>query len=150
MPVASRLIVWSSILSLVLACGTEPDDEPIVGNYGLTAVDDRPLPHLLDDSDPNCEVYVSHGELVIAAAASYRLEFWGPYNCIEGQTGELGRFYNGTYARTGNSLSFTAEISGYGTLEFNGSIGTRAIEVTVPPIPPGTGPDLTLDFELVP
>jgi hypothetical protein len=138
------------LIGLVLACGTEPDEEPIFGTYALTAVDGAPLPHLLEDSDPDCEVYISHGELVISAPVLYRLEFSGPYNCTEGQTGELGRFYNGNYDRTGNSLSFAAAISGYGTLEFPGRVETKAIEVTVPPIPPATGPDLTLDLELVP
>jgi hypothetical protein len=146
----ARRTVCPFIIGLVLACGTEPDDERIFGTYALTAVNGAPLPHLLEDSDPDCEVYISHGELVMSAPALYRLEFSGPYNCIEGQTGELGRFYNGNYDRTGNSLSFAAAISGYGTLEFPGRVETKAIEVTVPPIPPATGPDLTLDLELVP
>lgn len=145
-----RRTVCSLIIGLALACGTEPDEEPIFGTYALTAVNGAPLPHLLEDSDPDCEVYISHGELVMSAPALYRLEFWGPYNCTGGQTGELGRFYNGNYDRTGNSLSFAAAISGYGTLHFPGTVENRAITVTVPPIPPATGPDLTLDLELVP
>jgi hypothetical protein len=150
LPVAGRRAVWPFMVGLVLGCGTEPDEERIHGAYALTAVDGSALPYLVPDSDPDCDVSIYHGDLVLSAPARYYLEFQGPYDCAGGQTGELGRFYKGNYDRTGNSITFSAAISGYGTLEFQGTVENAAIEVTVPPIPPATGPDLTLDFTLFP
>ncbi|HEX7336035.1 MAG TPA: hypothetical protein VF252_02410 [Gemmatimonadales bacterium] len=62
----------------------------------------------------------------------------------------IGRLYTGTFTQTGNTVTFEAEIQGAGTLEFGGIANPLEAFVTVPPIPPATGPDLRLQFALLP
>ncbi len=135
------------LLVLAFGCGSEPDDE-VFGSFTLVGVEGGPLPYL-ESSDAECEQFISEGELTLNAVGTYSLEFSGPYACTGGQSGTLGRFYNGTLSQTGGNLLFEAEIQGFGTLEFGGTVNPVEASVTVPPIPPTTGPDLTLQFAIV-
>jgi hypothetical protein len=47
-------------------------------------------------------------------------------------------------------LNFQATLQGGGTLQYSGTVNPLESFVTVPPIPPQTGPDLTLQFAIVP
>lgn len=145
----SRLLLWSSLVTLVLGCGTEPDDKTVYGTYALVAVEGSPVPYL-DPTDPDCDVYITQGELRLLFTGTYDLQFSGPYQCTGGQNGTLGRLYSGPFTTTGSTLAFTAEIQGFGPLQFSGTAGLGTVEVTVPPIPPTTGPDLTLGFQINP
>ena len=148
---ATRLVLFASVLAAIAGCGTGPDDERIFGTYTLVAVDGSPVPYLT--SDPNCDVFISEGELRLLLNGTYSLEFSGPYDCTRSggpDGGTIGRFYNGQFTRSGSTLGFEAHIQGFGDIQFSGSAGSGAAEVTAPPIPPGGGPDLTLGFQLAP
>jgi hypothetical protein len=135
-------------LLLISACGSEPDDL-IVGTYRLVGVDGNPLPYL-ESSDAECDQFISEGELNLEPDGTYSLEFSGPRDCTTGQPSTLGRTYNGTVSQSGGQLAFQAEVQGAGTLQFSGTANPLEAFVTVPPIPPQTGPDLTLQFAVVP
>ncbi|HWN18648.1 MAG TPA: hypothetical protein VNO19_07005 [Gemmatimonadales bacterium] len=138
-------------LVLLLGCGSEPPDE-ITGTYALVGVEGEPLPYL-ESSDAECDQFISEGELALNPGGTYNLEFSGPYDCSRGggQTGTLGRLYNGNFTQSGtNSIAYEAAIQGAGTLHFTGTANPLEAFVTVPPIPPQTGPDLTLQFAIVP
>jgi hypothetical protein len=145
----SRLVLSAALLGALLGCGTGPDDESVFGTYSLVAVEGSTLP-FLDTSDPNCEVSISQGELRLLVSGTFSLEFSGPYDCVGGQTGTLGRVYNGAFTRTSSTVAFESVIPGEGTLHFAGTVGPGTVEMIVPPIPPTTGADLTLGFEIVP
>ena len=145
-----RLVAWPLIGLLILGCGSEPNNE-ITGTYRLVGVDANPLPYL-ESSDADCDQFISEGELDLVAGGTYSLEFSGPRDCTRsgGQPSTLGRTYNGTFTQTGvNTVSFAAEVPGSGTLHFNGTANPLEAFVTVPPIPPQTGPDLILQFAIV-
>lgn len=147
MSAAARIL---SGLLLISACGSEPDNR-VFGTFTLIGVDGNALPYL-ETSDANCEVFISQGELTLLEAGRYNLEFSGPYDCSRsgGPSGEsIGRFYNGTVTQAGGDLAFEAEIQGFGTLRFTGTVNPLEAAVTVPPLPPQTGPDLTLQFAIV-
>ena len=144
-----RFSPWRRIaLLLLLGCGSEPDDR-IVGTYALVGVEGTPLPYV-EWSDGECDQFISEGELNLEPAGTYTLEFSGPLDCITGQPSTLGRLYAGTVTQSGGQLVFHAEIQGAGTLQFTGTINPLEAFVTVPPIPPTTGADLTLQFAVVP
>ncbi len=133
-------------LALILGCGSEPDDR-IVGTYVLVGVEGSPLPYLT--ADPNCDVFIAGGELTLEEDGSFALRFSGPYDCSSsgGPSGEsIGRFYTGTFTQSGSTLQFVGPLHGGGTLEFSGTANPLEATVTVPPIPPATGPDLDLQF----
>jgi hypothetical protein len=148
----TRLVLFTSVLSVIAGCGTGPDEERIFGTYSLVAVDGNPVPYL-DPSDPNCDIFISEGELRLRLNGTYSLEFSGPLDCSRsgGPTDQtIGRFYNGQFTRSGSTLGFEAHIQGFGDIQISGSAGSGAAEVLAPPIPPGTGPNLNLGFQLVP
>lgn len=135
---------------LVLGCGSEPNDE-VFGTYTLVGVEGGPLPYL-QSSDAECDLLISMGELTLAQGGSYTLEFSGPHDCTRGggQVATIGRFYTGSFTQAGNTLAFEAEVQGAGTLHFSGTANPLESFVTVPPIPPGNGPDLRLQFAILP
>lgn len=143
-----RLIRFSIVL-LILGCGSEPDDE-ITGTYTLVGVEGNSLPYL-ESSDAECDQFISDGELALLPGGSYGLEFSGPRDCSRGggQPSTLGRLYSGSRSGT-NAIAYEAEIQGSTTLHFTGTANPLEAFVTVPPIPPQTGPDLTLQFAIVP
>jgi hypothetical protein len=135
---------------VVTACGTEPEDRWLFGTYTLVAVEGGSLPQP-EPLDPACSAMISEGQLILRLEGAYSLETSGPYSCPEGQTGTLGRIYNGSFTRSGESLNFTVVFPGSGTVEFPGQILSPGnVEVTVPPIPPTEGSDLNLRFEVSP
>jgi hypothetical protein len=136
-------------LGLAGGCGSENNDE-VFGVYTLVGVEGSPLPYL-ESSDTECDVFIDQGELVLVQGGTYSLEFSGPYDCTRGggQTGTIGRFYNGVFSQANGELSFQANIQGAGTLHFSGTANPLEAFVTVPPIPPATGPDLRLQFAIV-
>jgi hypothetical protein len=144
-----RLALLTSLLAALAGCGTGPDDERVFGVYSLVAVEGSALPYL-QSSDPDCEVFISEGELRLLLNGTYALEFSGPYSCTGADPGTLGRVYNGRFSQSGNTLDFEAHVQGFGDLQFSGTAGSGEAEVTVPPIPPGEGPDLALQFAIVP
>jgi hypothetical protein len=138
-------------LVLLLGCGSEPPNE-ITGTYALVGVEGETLP-FLESADAECDQFISEGELALNPGGTYNLEFSGPYDCSRGggQTGTMGRLYNGTFTQSGtNAIAFEAVVQGGGTLHFTGTANPLEASVTVPPIPPQTGPDLTLLFAIVP
>lgn len=138
------------VLVLILGCGSEPNDE-ITGTYTLVGVEGSPLPYL-ERSDAECDEFISEGELVLRPGSTYSLNFSGPYDCSRGggQTGTMGRLYSGPFARSGtNTIAYEVDIQGAGTFHFTGTANPLEAFVTVPPIPPQTGPDLTLQFAIV-
>jgi hypothetical protein len=144
-----RVSAWRLIGPLLLlGCGSEPDDR-IVGTYALVGVEGNPLPYL-ESSEGECDQFISEGELNLEPAGTYTLEFAGPRDCSTGQPSTMGRLYAGTVTQNGVQLVFQAEIQGAGTLQFTGTINPLEAFVTVPPIPPATGADLTLQFAVVP
>jgi len=134
----------------LLGCGSEPDDE-IFGTYTLVGVEGSALPYLVS-SDPECDLLISQGELTLVQGGTYTLEFSGPDDCTKsgGGISTLGRFYTGSFTQAGNEVTFEAEIQGAGTLVFSGTANPLEVFVTVPPIPPATGPDLRLQFASLP
>jgi hypothetical protein len=138
-------------LVLMSGCGSGPPDE-ITGTYSLVGVEGQMLP-FLETSDAECDQFISAGELTLHPGGTYNLEFSGPRDCSRGggQPSTLGRLYSGTFTQSGtNSIAYQAEIQGAGTLHFTGTANPLEAFVTVPPIPPQTGPDLTLQFAIVP
>jgi hypothetical protein len=138
-------------LLLLLGCGSEPDDR-IFGTYVLVGVDGNPLPYLAT-SDADCDVYIAEGELTLNQAGTYALEFFGPYDCSRSggpSDQSIGRVYNGTFTESGGNLQFTGPLQGGGTLAFTGRVNPLEATVTVPPIPPATGPNLGLQFAVQP
>lgn len=135
---------------LALGCGSEPNDE-VFGTYSLVGVEATPLPYLVS-SDAECDLLIDMGELTLAEGGAYTLEFSGPHDCSKsgGQVATIGRFYTGTFTQAGNTVTFQAEIQGAGTLQFSGTANPLEAFVTVPPIPPATGPDLRLQFAVLP
>ena len=120
----------------VTACGTEPEDRWLFGTYTLVAVEGGSLPQP-EPMDTTCNAMISEGQLILTLEGTYSLETSGPYSCPEGQTGTLGRIYNGSFIRSGESLNFTVVFPGSGAVEFPGQILSPGnVEVTVPPIPP--------------
>jgi hypothetical protein len=146
-----RHALWLVIgIAQLSSCGSEPNDA-LTGSYALVGVQASPLPYL-ETSDADCDQFISEGSLDLTAGGSYNLEFSGPRDCTRsgGQPSTQGRVYNGSFTQTGvNTVSFAAEISGFGTLHFNGTVNPLEAFVTVPPIPPQTGPDLILQFAIV-
>jgi hypothetical protein len=136
-------------LMLVIGCGSEPDE--VFGTFTLVGVEGGALPYL-EWSDAECDQFISEGELTLDPAGTYNLEFSGPYDCTRGggQTGTMGRFYTGTVSQTDGELLFEVNLQGAGTVLFSGTANPAAATATVPPIPPQTGPDLSLQFEMVP
>jgi hypothetical protein len=136
-------------LILVFGCGSEPDG--VFGTYILVGVEGGALP-FLELSNAECDQFISEGELTLRPIGTYSLEFSGPYDCTRsgGDISTLGRFYNGPFTQAGGELHFEADVQGAGTLQFTGTANPVEAAVTVPPIPPQTGPDLTLQFEMVP
>ena len=59
---ATRLVLFASVLAAMAGCGTGPDEEPIFGTYSLVSVEGNPVPYL-DPSDPNCDIFISEGGL---------------------------------------------------------------------------------------
>jgi hypothetical protein len=142
----ARLGGISLLLSLVLACGSEPDDQ-LLGTYVLVGVEGHALPYLT--SDANCDVSISEGDLVLHEGGTYDLQFSGPFDCSRsgGPSGDsIGRVYTGTYTQSGSALQFNMQIQGGGSLQFSGTINPLESFVTVPPIPPATGPNLRLQL----
>jgi hypothetical protein len=133
-------------LVLLLGCGSEPD-ERIFGTYSLVGVEGQPLPFLAF-SDAECDEFISEGELTLAETGTYNLEFSGPYDCSRGagQTGTQGRLYTGTFSQDGGQLEFQAQVQGGPTIVFTGTANPLEARVTVPVLPPQTGPDLELQF----
>jgi len=136
------------LLGFLVGCGSEPDEE-VFGTFALVGVEGSPLPYL-ESSNGDCDQFILEGELTLDSAGRYSLEFSGPYECSGGQQGTQGRLYNGSVTQDEGTLLFEAEILGFGTLEFSGTVNPLEAAVTVPPIPPTTGPDLTLQFAIVP
>jgi hypothetical protein len=138
------------VLALLLGCGSEPNN-PVFGTYRLVGVEGSPLPFLVS-SDAECDLMISSGELTLVEGGTYTMEFSGPHDCTKsgGQVATIGRFYTGTFTQTGNAVTFQAEIQGAGTLQFSGTANPLEAFVTVPPIPPATGPDLQLQFAVLP
>ena len=137
------LLAW---VLLVSGCSTEPD-ERIFGTYVLVGIEGQPLPYL-SFSDAECDEFISEGELTLAEAGTYTLELSGTYDCSrgEGQTGTLGRLYTGTFSQDAGRLDFQAQVQGGPTVEFSGTANPLEARVTVPVLPPQTGPDLELQF----
>lgn len=135
---------------LLLACGSEPND-PVFGTYSLVGVESSPLPYLVS-SDAECDLLIDLGELTMAEDGTYTLEFSGPHDCTKsgGGVATIGRFYGGTFTQAGNAVTFQMEIQGAGALSFTGTANPLEVFVTVPPIPPATGPDLRLQFAVIP
>jgi hypothetical protein len=133
-------------LLLLLGCGSEPDDR-IFGTYVLVGVEGQPLPYL-SFSDAECDEFISNGELTLGQAGTYNLEFSGPYDCSRGggQTGTQGRLYTGIFSQDAGRLEFQAQIQSGPTVEFSGTANPLEARVTVPVLPPQTGPDLELQF----
>ena len=147
-PTAARLLACAL---LVCSCGSEPDDR-IFGTYVLVGVEGNPLPYL-PTSDADCDVFIAEGELTLNEAGTYALEFFGPYDCSRsgGPSGEaIGRVYNGTFTQSQGTLQFEAQIPGGSTVEFSGTANPLEARVTVPVLPPQTGPDLELQFAVSP
>ena len=143
---AAPAVLLACIL-LVCGCGSEPDAR-IFGTYVLVGVEGNPLPYLAT-SDADCDVYIAEGELTLNQAGTYALEFFGPYDCSRsgGPSGEsIGRVYSGTFTQSQGTLQFASPLQGGGTLEFTGTVNPLEAAVTLPPIPPQTGPDLELQF----
>jgi len=143
---AASATFLASIL-LISGCGSEPDDR-IFGTYVLVGVEGNPLPYLAT-SDAECDVYIAEGELTLNEAGTYALEFVGPYDCSRsgGPSGEsIGRVYNGTFTQSGGTLQFQAQVQGGPIVEFSGTANPLEARVTVPVLPPQTGPDLELQF----
>ena len=143
---STRLGILASLL-LISACGSEPDDR-IFGTYTLVGVEGNPLPYLAT-SDADCDLYIAEGELVLNQTSTYSLEFAGPYDCSKSggpSDQSIGRVYSGTFTQSEGSLQFEAPLQGGGTLEFTGSANPLEARVTVPVVPPQTGPDLELQF----
>jgi hypothetical protein len=126
--------------------GLEPRD--VTGSYVVTAANGAGLPHLAE-STADCDRFVARGELLLEPTSRYQLELAGPFDCRRsgGTLGTAGSFYVGTYAAAGRRLSFAAPVVGGDTLRFGGEAVEDRIELTVPPIPPQQGPDLTLRLE---
>jgi hypothetical protein len=145
-----RRFLWLSTVAAIIGCGSEPDDR-VFGTFVLVGVEGSTLPYL-EASDADCDVFIAEGELTLRETGTYNLEFWGPYDCSRsgGSSGTIGRLYTGPYSQSGGALNFAAEIQGSGTLQFSGTVNPLESIVTVPPIPPQTGPDLTLVFQLAP
>ncbi len=139
---------WIALLACTLSsCGNEPDDR-IFGTYVLVGVEGNPLPYLAT-SDADCDVFIDEGELTLNEAGTYGLEFAGPYDCTRsgGPSGDsIGRVYSGTFTQSQGTLQFEAQVQGGPTLEFSGTANPLEARVTVPVLPPQTGPDLELQF----
>ena len=134
---------------LISGCGSEPDDR-IFGTYVLVGVEGNPLPYLAT-SDADCDVYIAEGELTLNQAGTYALDFAGPYDCSRsgGPSGEsIGRFYTGTFTQSEGNLQFQAQVQGGPLVEFSGTANALEARVTVPVLPPQTGPDLELQFAM--
>ena len=147
---STRLKILASLL-LISACGSEPDDR-LFGTYALVGVDGNSLPYLLT-SDADCDLFIAEGELTLNEAGTFELEFLGPYDCSKSggpADQSIGRVYSGTFTQSQGSLEFASPLQGGGTLEFSGTANPLEAAVTVPPAPPQTGPDLTLQFAVVP
>ena len=132
---------------LLLGCGSEPDDR-IFGTYSLVGVEGNPLPYLAT-SDADCDVYIAGGELTLNEAGTYTLDFSGPVDCSRSggpSDQSVGREYVGTFTQANGVLGFQAQRRGGGTFDFSGTVNPLEARVTVPPIPPQTGPDLELQF----
>ena len=145
-----RLALFTSLLAALAGCGTGPDEERIFGTYSLISVEGTSVPYL-DSSDPNCDIFISEGELRLVLNGTFGLEFSGPLDCRRSggpADGSIGRFYIGRFTRNGSALGFEVHIQGFGDLQFSGTVGSGEAEVTVPPIPPASGPELTLRFQL--
>jgi hypothetical protein len=145
-----RRVLTGMGIVLLLGCGSEPDDR-VFGTFALVEVEGSTLPYL-EISDADCDVFIAEGELTLREAGTYDLEFFGPYDCSRsgGPSGTMGRVYNGSFTQEGRVLNFQATVQGAGTLQFSGTVNPLESIVTVPPIPPQTGPDLTLQFAIVP
>jgi hypothetical protein len=143
-----RLLTWVA-LGLAAGSGSENNDE-VYGIYTLVGVEGSPLPYL-ERSDAECDEFITLGELRLFEQGTYSLELTGTFDCTRGggQTGTTGRLYSGTFTQQAGDLEFEAEIQGFGTLRFSGSANPLEAFVTVPPIPPATGPDLSLQFAIV-
>jgi hypothetical protein len=147
-----RPALLTSLLAALAGCGTGPDEERIFGTYSLVSVEGNSLPYL-DQSDPNCDIFISEGELRLVVNGTYGLEFSGLLDCSRSggpADGSIGRFYSGRFSRNGSTLGFEVHIQGFGDLQFSGTAGSGEAEVAVPPIPPQTGPVLSLQFQLSP
>ena len=146
-PTAARLL---ACVLLACGCGSEPDDR-MFGTYVLVGVEGEPLPYLAF-SDADCDEFISEGTLTLEEAGTYNLEFSGPVDCSrgQGQTGTQGRLYTGVFSQDGGQLRFQAQIQGGPTVEFSGTANPLEARVTVPVLPPQTGPDLELQFAVSP
>lgn len=150
LPAFSRgLLTWIA-LGLATGCGSENNDE-VFGIYSLVGVEGSPLPYL-ERSDAECDQFIDLGELRLFEQGTYSLEFTGTLDCTRGggQFQTIGRLYSGTFTQQAGELTFEVEIQGFGTLQFSGSANPVEAFVTVPPFPPATGPDLRLQFAVVP
>jgi hypothetical protein len=145
----SRCLLTCLALGLAGGCGSENNDE-VFGVYTLVGVEGSPLP-FLETSDADCDVFIDLGELVLVEDDTYSLDFSGPYDCSRsgGPSGRIGRTYSGVFSQTQGELTFRTNLQGGGTLQFSGTANPLESFVTVPPIPPATGPDLRLQFAIV-
>jgi hypothetical protein len=134
---------------LAAGCGSENNDE-VFGIYTLVGVEGSPLPYL-ESSGAECDQTIDRGELRLFEEGTYSLELNGALDCTRGggQTQTTGRLYIGTFTQQAGQLSFQANIEGFGTLQFGGTVNPLEAFVTVPPIPPATGPNLRLQFAVV-
>jgi len=147
---STRLRILATLL-LISGCGSEPEDR-VFGTYALVGVEGNSLPHLLT-SDADCDVFVAEGELTLNEAGTFALEFLGPLDCSRSggpADQSIGRTYSGTFTQSQGSLQFESPLQGGGTIEFSGTANPLEAAVTVPPVPPQTGPDITLQFAVVP
>lgn len=140
--------LWCMIL--LLGCGSGPS-EGITGTYRLVGVDAHTLP-FLETSDAECDQSISEGELDLRTGGTYSLQLSGSRDCSRGggQSSTVGRLYTGSFTQSDvNKIAYEAEIPSFGTLHFSGTANPLEAFVTVPPIPPQTGPDLILQLAIV-
>jgi hypothetical protein len=131
----------------LVACGNALEPGDVAGTYALTAVNQSQLPFLLS-ATADCDEFIDIGELRLTEAGTFFLEITGPLDCSRGggQPGTSGRFYTGSYDVGDDRLTFETLLPEDEILRFGGEPRGQDLRITVPPLPPLTGPDLVLDF----
>ena len=143
-----RTLLALLLILQVPACSEGFGLDDLAETYMLVSVNDGGLPYL-ESATPECDRFIQEGLLRFEPGNRYTLTFEGPDNCERGGGGitTLGRIYLGGYALQGRTLTFEVTVQGADPQTFEGVARGSDIVVTVPPLPPQTGPGLTLRFQ---
>jgi len=123
-----RWLTYGAVLCLLCSCGDSSGPSAITGDFALATVNGS-TPPVLVGSTVSCDESIASGTLSLTNDGAFTLSGVVQFDCTRAggqvQTQLVG--LSGTYARNGQSLSFTLPGQGSITARFDGTTLTTTI-----------------------